>query len=221
MKTWSRTGLGILVVVGLIGATGLGCKDKSTNVIVEPLQAPYKPAISPENVTFDLQTCYQHRDIEVYGILLAPEFRFYFQDTDVPVDLGRPYWVHDEDTTGTGLLFRTPQVNGINVALTYGEATAATEVGMPPGAMKIHVQAHLEVDDVNGTTYVVDGDFEDLYFRKGLLQNAGEDTTRWYLFEWHDIKNPGLYGVPSGGIAAVESAATSRRTWGRLKQMYN
>ncbi len=221
MKPRVRTASRVLFAAVLLGAVGGGCKDKSTNVIVEPLIPPYKPATSPENVTYDLQICYQHRDIEVYGKLLAPEFRFYFQAADVPAELGRDYWLHDEDSTHTDILFRTPQVNNISITLTYGAATPPTEPDKPAGSMKIHVTAHLEVGDVSGITYIVDGDFEDLYFRKGLLQSAGEDTTKWYLFEWHDIRNHGSYGASSGGPAGVEFAAVRGTTWGRLKTRYN
>ena len=214
MKTWMRNGLGFLAAAALITTAGLGCKDKTT----EP--APDTTQVSPEMVAESLQMAYRDRDIDLYDKLLAPEFRFYFQDADVSQDLGRVYWIHDQDSTATGILFRTPQVNGIYVTLTYGEATAATEVGMPPGAMKVHATAHLEVDDVNGTTYVVDGDFEDFYFRKGLLQNAGEDTTKWYLFEWHDINHARGNGAGPGGLSGVESTATERTTWGSIKLMY-
>jgi hypothetical protein len=173
-------------------------------------------------VAFNLQNAYARRDIQAYGKLMAPEFRFYFQEADVPQDLGRVYWIHDEDSTHTDILFRTPQVNNISITLTYGSATVPTELDKPAGSMKLHVTAQLDVDDVNGTTYVVDGDFEDMYFRKGLLENADEDTTLWYLFEWHDTKNPGGNGAaPTGGLSpagAVSDVSGGVQTvsWGEL-----
>jgi hypothetical protein len=218
-----KRALKFLLIAAVAGVFIKGCifSPKTTDVVQPPPE--YKPATSPENVAFNLQTCYERRDIDAYGKLLAPEFRFYFQDADVPRDLGRDYWVHDEDSTHTDILFRTPQVNGISIQLTYGAATVPTELDKPPGSMKIHVTAHVEVDDVNGTTYVVEGDFEDMFFRKGSLENAGEDTTNWYLFEWHDIKNPGGNGagVPRGGLTpagAAENVSGATRTvsWGEL-----
>jgi hypothetical protein len=224
MKPPVRIASRVLFVAVLLGAAGLGCKEKITGSGGDPLFPQYKAATSPENVAYNLQTCYQRRDIDAYGKLLAPEFRFYFQPSAVPQDLGRPYWVHDEDSTHTAILFRTPQVNGIQITLTYGPAIVPPELDMgAAGWMKIHAQAHLEVDDVNGVTYIVAGDFEDFYFRKGLLQNAGEDTASWYLVEWHDIENPGGYGVgaPMAGPAGVEPAAAQETSWGSIKNQYH
>lgn len=218
-----KRALKFLLIAGMAGIFLKGCIFSPKTTTPKKIQAEYKPATSPENVAYNLQTCYQRRDIDAYGKLMAPEFRFYFQDADVPLDLGRNYWVHDEDSTHTAILFRTPQVNGITINLTYSGAIDPPELDKPPGSKKIHVQAHLEVDDVNGTTYVVDGDFEDMYFRKGSLENAGEDTTLWYLFEWHDTKNPGSTGAgsPQGGLSpagatADASGGTRVVSWGDL-----
>ncbi len=216
-----KRALRFLVIAAVAGIFIKGCIFSPTTKPPVEIKA-YKAATTPENVAFNLQNAYARKDIEAYGKLMAPEFRFYFQEADVPAELGRDYWVHDEDSTHTDILFRTPEVNSISITLTYGAATVPTELDKPAGSMKIHVTAHLDVDDVNGTTYVVDGDFEDMYFRKGLMENADEDTTLWYLFEWHDIKNPGGTGAaPTGGLSpagAVSDVSGGVQTvsWGEL-----
>jgi len=211
----------VAVPVLLAAIAAAGCADKVTD---SRGRMSYLPRTSPENVAHDLVAAYQNRDPEAYADLLAPEFRFYFQPSAAPQDLGRPYWVHDEDSTHTDILFRTPQVNSIWITLTYGPAFVPPELDMgAAGWMKIHAEAHLEVDDVNGVTYVVDGDFQDFYFRKGLLQNAGEDTASWYLVEWHDIESPGGNGAgaPTAGPAGVEPAAVRKTSWGSIKAQYD
>jgi len=221
MNSTRRIRFAVVAALLALGSGSLGCKE----TIAPPPPPPppprginYQPQTSPEAVVWNLRVAYLRRDIEGYGKLLAPEFRFYFQDADAPWDLGRDFWIHDEDSTHTAILFRTPKINNISVDLTYEDAVPATEAGMPAGSVKIHATARLDVDDVNGTTYVVDGDFEDFYLRKGSLQYTQEDTTRWYLFEWRDIRNPG--GSSAATAAGVEPTAAKRATWGGLKQLY-
>jgi hypothetical protein len=211
----------VLVVVVLWGLVGAGCADKVTDSGRSP---NYRPRTSPENVTDNLAEAYEARDVEAYARLLAPEFRFYFQSRDVPPDLGRDYWIRDEDLSHTGSLFSAGEVKEIGVDLSYGPATDPTELDKASGTKKIHVTAHVRVWDRYGLAFTTDGDFQDLFFRKGLPANADEDTTLWYLFEWRDIRNPGGNGsAPGGGVdpaGAQGPTPVERITWGMIKQLF-
>lgn len=221
MKLLARSGFGALIVSVVMGFVGSGCADKVTDSGRSP---DYRPRTSPENVASNLAEAYRARDAEAYAGLLAPEFRFYFQSRDVPPGLGRDYWIRDEDLSHTGSLFAAGEVRGIDVDLSYGPATDPTELDKAGGTRKIHVTARVQVRDRYGVDYQVNGDFQDLFFRKGLPASAGEDTTLWYLFEWRDIRNPGGNGFsPGDGVdlaGAPGPTPVERITWGMIKQLF-
>jgi hypothetical protein len=167
-----------------------------------------RPAVlipeSPEQVVEELVQAYVSRDIDRYMPLLAPEFVFWFQPSDAQ-DLGGDFWTRDQDSVGTDALFRTPLVSDIRVELTYGNAEE-----FAPGVMAIQVtHTLLEVDQVDGITWRVDGDLQHMFFRRGR-EMAGEDPDRWFLVDWRDT--PAGAGAPSPAVETV--------TWGRLKALY-
>ena len=180
----------------------MACDDSAVNP---------PPFSGPESVIENLVTAYTFRDISAYSVLLAPEFIFKVQPVDV-TEYGE-FFTRDRDSTGTEALFTTPIVSDIRIALTYGAATDPTEIRFPPGTKKIRVQpTFLEVDETTGITWQVDGDIQDLFFRRGD-PNGGEDPARWFIIEWRDIP---------GGTAAVGSELPTKRvTWGRLKALYS
>ncbi len=157
--------------------------------------------------------CDERREIEQYAKLLDPDFRFYFQQADIPAGLPREYWNRDEDSTGTGALFDATEVSGINLDL--GAFTVEDSVRVEdPGVKRIRLtHVKLEVELISGTTLLVQGDIQDMYFRKGRVE-AGTDSTKWYLFEWQDLRGGG--GSP-GGEPRVGSdriaAAAQRASW--------
>ncbi len=188
-----------------------GC-SKSTCPPPPPMSADYRVPASPENVMNNLIVSYRRREIETYAELLHRNFVFRFQDGDAPPELGREFWTHDEDSTGTAALFYSPQVATIFIDLTYRDAEPALEPELE-GAMKIRVSPmKMTVDDVTGTTYLVEGDIQDMFFVRG----DGADSTRWYLIEWRDIRGGGA-GKPLADAAGV---AVKLSTWGKLKQKF-
>jgi hypothetical protein len=61
-------------------------------------------------------------------------------------------------------------------------------------------------------------DQQDLFFRRGLA-DAGEDTTRWFLFEWRDL--PTYSQLEPGSFGSIEAPTpVNRMTWGGLKARY-
>jgi hypothetical protein len=179
----------------------------------------YLEPTSPENLLTNLEEAYRRKEIEPYARILAPEFVFKFQQVDV-LELNIDQYNHDQDSTGTAGLFGTPLVGDIRINLIHGAAEPPTETGFPEGTLKIRINpTQLEVDQIGGdkagVTYQVDGDIQDMFFRRGNAE-AGEDTTRWFLFEWHDIPDPS--GAPSAiGPASVEGGKTVERvSWGEL-----
>ncbi len=179
----------------------------------EPVE--YLPPTSPENVVNNLQASYERKEIEAYAVLLDPQFIFRFQALDVPPGLDREYWNRDEDSTGTAALFSTNEVNSITLDPGVYESEDALRPDVP-GAKRIRLtNVKLEVDQTNGVTLLVEGDIQDMYFRKGSVE-AGTDSTKWYLFEWQD--QPGA-SAPRGGVTPLASDPSSgeqRVSWGRI-----
>ena len=201
--------LGVFVVLAVFAMDGC---------IFDPDKDPpgtgdgdYKPLTSPENVMNNLVVSYRRREIQKYAEFLDKEFIFRFQDGDEPPELGREFWTHDEDSTGTEALFNSPSVSDISVDLTYGAAEEAEELGME-GTMKIRVTPmKLTVDDVDGTTFLVEGDIQDMFFRNG----EGADSTSWTLIEWRD--SPGAGGVGAPGVHTLaEDGNVVHVSWGEL-----
>jgi hypothetical protein len=164
----------------------------------------------------NLEIAYRRRETQEYAQILAPEFRFKLQPIDA-AEFEMGFLTHAEDSTGTGHLFTAPDVSEIRIDLLHGPAEPANEIGMPAGARKIHItKTGLELD-VNLVTFVVTGQ-QDMFFRPGLAE-AGEDTTRWLLFEWRDLPSqtrPELGSFEeTGGGTPVRSI-----TWGNLKTLY-
>lgn len=174
-----------------------------------PVPTDYKPLTEPDNVIHNLEESYRRREVEPYAELLAPEFRFVFQpDPGDPPGTSRQ-WNRNQDSTGTGNLFRASEVTQIRIELLRGEAAPATEAGLEH-TMKIRVLGtFLDVDLDNGTTLRVSGDVQDYFVRRGD-PDAGEDE-RWYLVEWRDI---------SGAALALNPEAEDI-SWGQIKNLFD
>ena len=180
----------------------------------------YKDQTSPENVVNNLAASYERREIEPYAVLLDPQFIFRFQTKDVPVGLERDYWNRDEDSTGTAALFNaTTEVSKISLELGAYSSVDAGRVDMP-GAKRIRLtNVKLEVEQFNGTTFVVQGDIQDMYFRRGRVE-VGTDSTKWYLAEWQDQTGG---GAPSRGLTPLASdpaGGAQDASWGQILADY-
>jgi hypothetical protein len=209
----------LALAAGVAAITLYGCIFSPSKVPPDKPPNAYREPTSPDSVLENLQVAYRRKEIEPYAKLLAPEFIFKFIPTDVQ-DLGleKDFWTRDQDSTGTGNLFRTNQVSAIRIELTHLPAYPTNDLSFPPGTMQIHVnQTQLEVDEVSGTTWLVT-EQQDMFFRKGL-ESAGEDTTHWFLMEWHDLDlSGGAAPQPPtlGASAGVGSDQVRQVTMGEL-----
>jgi hypothetical protein len=172
----------------------------------------YCAPTAPESLVANLQVSYRRREVQEYAKILAPEFIFKFQPLDA-ITIGKEFWTRDEDSTGTGELFRAQKVSDIRIDLLLGPVEPANQVGMPADAKKIRIlQTDLQVD--NFITFLVT-DQQDMFFRPGRA-DAGEDTTHWFLIEWRDL--PSLSQVQTGGPAEPGApSAVEPTTWGMVK----
>jgi hypothetical protein len=208
----------------LLGALVLAaCDDTAT----APARGPYLEPTSPENVLENLITAYRRKEIDEYAKLLGPDFIFKFQDVDVQ-DIGLDTWNRDQDITGTGGLFGSPLVKEVRITLTYDPSTVSGEMfaNVVGEVRTIRINpTFLDVDQIGGekagTTYRVDGDIQDMFFRRGNAA-ANEDTTRWFLFEWRDLPNPAGAGAAPEAIrtAGIVTPASVRTTWGLIKSLF-
>ena len=214
MKRRSSELIAVLGALALGLASGCGISPPEP----PPLRAPstYHEPTAPESLVANLEISYRRRESQEYARILAPEFRFKLQPIDA-AEFEKVFLTHAEDSTGTGHLLTAPDVSGIRIDLLDGSAEPANEIGMPAGARRIHItKTGLELD-VNHVTFVVTGQ-QDMFFRHGLAE-AGEDTTRWFLFEWRDLPSqtrPELGSFEdTGGGTPVRTT-----TWGSLKTVY-
>jgi hypothetical protein len=219
----------MVVAATLLAVLAWGC-DEGRIIIDPPPPLPkYLPQTSPENVVNNLMASYERREIDRYAALLDPTFIFKFQQADIPPDLPRDYWNRDEDSTGTGALFgATEEVSQIMLDL---GAYASEDAGRidEPGTKRIRLtHAKLEVDQYTEAVLLVQGDIQDMYFRRGSAA-AGTDSTKWYLFEWHDLSGGDSRkpATATSGPAvdmkarALAGAHVQPTTWGRIKQTFH
>jgi hypothetical protein len=179
----------------------------------------YKAPTSPENLIANLIESYDRKEIEEYAKLLAPEFIFKFQPADLDL-IEDEFWTRDQDSTGTAGLFGTADVGDIRINLIHGPAEEPAEIGFDEGVLTIRINpTQLEVDQIGGdkpgTTYQVDGDIQDMFFRRGNAE-AGEDTTRWFIIEWRDIPNPAAAPRTVQPASAGEAGNVQTVSWGRM-----
>ncbi len=215
----------VLVAAALLAVLAWGCGEDPTCVdCCDDCWSVYLPQTSPEYVLENLAASYERHEIEEYAKLLDPTFIFKFQQADIPPGLLREYWNRDEDSTGTGALFNTDEVSSIHVDL--GAFTVVDDDRLAePGAKRIRLtHVKLEVEQVNGVTLLVQGDIQDMYFRKGRVE-AGTDSTKWYLFEWSDLRGEGsLKPANQASGHALDLARSSPliepATWGKIKSMF-
>jgi hypothetical protein len=209
----------VVVAATLLAVLAWGCGEDAT--CPNCRYPAYLPQTSPENVLHNLKESWEFREIEPYAALLAPDFRFYFRQDDVPPDLPRDYWNRDEDSTGTGTLFNaTTAVDTISVNLGTFTVEDSVRVDQPDVKRIRLTHSMLKVEQRNGMTWMVDDVIEEFYFRKGRSEE-GTDPTRWYIFEWHEFPAGWGFKRTSGASDLDESSQLVwTGSWGLFKQLY-
>ena len=193
-----------------------GCEEDISVCFGCPPVTGYLTPTSPENLINNLQESYLAREIEEYAKLLAPEYIFKVQPQDV-AELG-DFFTRDRDSTGTAALFNSPIVSAIRIALTHGAATAPTDTAFAAGIMAIRIQpTFLEVDETTGTTWQVDGDIQDLFFRRGNPTD-GENPDHWVIIEWRDLPESTASAFEPSRVQVADDQPT---TWGSIKGQYS
>jgi hypothetical protein len=203
VKRLSRFHPWLLGLVAPLLVLVVSCNDET--VVAPPVDS--HDFSTPEGVVEALQVSYRTRDLALYAELLAADFNFRFQPLDQT--LYGEYWTAEQDTTGTGALFRTPMVSTIRVDLSHGPTEDPGEAGFDSDVRKLRMTGvQLEVDQFDGITFHVT-DLQDMFFRPGR-ESLGEDPTRWYLLEWRDLPST---ASPRPLVQSI--------TWGVIKLLYN
>jgi hypothetical protein len=148
---------------------------------------------SPDHVLRNLQTAYKSKDIAEYAKLLAEDFQFYF-DPDTRADKGLPeYWNRFTDSTQTGKVFASNEVNDIRISMTYSPTPLPVdELGRTTWQLINVGDEFLEVElkatpgQVEGITLVVDGQIQKFYFRRGKTPDDSLSSL-FYITEWRDL----------------------------------
>jgi len=208
-----RISLSIFLLVVVVA----GCL-KPTVVPPAKERNAYAEPIAPERLIVNLQVSYRRKEISPYARILAPEFKFKFQEVD-QVENGE-FWTFTEDSTGTKALFDSPLVGSISIQLEHLPPEEPSELGFDPDVKKVRINfVQLEVDQLDGTTLLVT-DLQDMYFRPGRKAN-GEDPEHWFLLEWRDIPSAGSPRLSRLGAVDGATALTDEThaftSWGALR----
>ena len=215
MKSFLRTalllGVAVFVFKGCIFTTDPG--DPIINV------GEYLEPTSPENLINNLEQSYLRREIEEYAKLLAPAYIFKVQPVDV-LEFGE-FFTRDRDSTGTEALFSSLLVSEIRIDLIHGPADTTNQLDFPPGTLFIRIQpTSLEVDETTGITWQVDGDIQDLFFRKGNPDD-GENPDHWLIIEWHDIPGGGAAPRIQNDPIDPSEAQVHHTSWGAMRGQWS
>jgi hypothetical protein len=167
----------------------------------------------PDSLLEQLAVAYARREIDPYAALLARDFVFRFQESEVP-EFGEELGF-ESDSTYTRNMFASPDVREIRLSLTGAPPDTALWEGEEMLRVVL-VDLQLDVDLVNGVTLRVSNQTQHYYFQWGRPA-MGEDPGRYYIRAWRDIGTPA--GAPGG---TVEPAGTAVReaSWGSLREAH-
>lgn len=229
---WPRPAFGAAVRMALLGGAILlaGCSGPKCDTCGHPYTCVDNDQSTPTRVVEGLVCAYKIADCAGYANLLAQDFQFWFDPVTRPAGVPE-FWTRDADSTASCRLLGDNQIRTLLITLTYGDEFPDTQAGHE-GWRRIRVtntqiEADLLLNNGGTLSYVVEGDVQDLYFRRGRTPAdtlAGSPTAgKWYLVEWHDL------GLPAPTTAGTSAAAPTPRglaptvlplTWGQLKAVY-
>jgi hypothetical protein len=198
--------------------------DDSVNGIVDPPDPdPYRSLTVRDNVLFNLEKCWNERNIERFDELLDSNFVFVFSAADVKNgDVLAADWDRAAEMSAAANMFdpnyvssiRDP-VSSINLTLTYGEGENFWAPFLPdeeefPGetwfSKSFRYRLTVETGDY---TYVGDNILASVTLRQA--PGGGGD---WRIVSWRDDNNNALNETARGG------SSTQDTTWGKVKSLY-
>jgi hypothetical protein len=170
-----------------------GC-TKTEDFIPPP---DFRPQDTEDNVLYNLQQAYKQRKYDEYAKLLADDFQFYFDEGTRTLKGLPESWNRFEDSTETARLFLSAEILDIRIELHYQPtAIPVNELGKENWTKIDVLDTFLEVDqapkpgEVEATTFRVDGQLQNFFFRKGRTpaDTLPESPTSSlvYLVEWRD-----------------------------------
>lgn len=214
MKVLGKIGSFLLMSLALVG-----CQDDKP---IEYFEF-YDAAIAERHVLKNLQTAYEYRDVEQYSVLLADDFRFYFESDTREREQLPEFWNRFIDSVQTRNVLHSPQVKDLKIKLTF-DATPRSVPGRPGWTNIDVVDTFLEIElgptneFAEGVTLLLDGQVNRFYFRKGRTEAdtlaTSPTASLYHVVEWRDLGNP------SGLLAAKAGQATIPLTWSSLKTLF-
>ncbi|MEZ4649583.1 MAG: hypothetical protein R3E97_12530 [Candidatus Eisenbacteria bacterium] len=213
-----RPGLSLLFCLSiLVGLSVAGCDDDS--VSPDPVESPYLPATSAENLLANLITAMEAKDSAEYEKLFDEEaFTFRFDPVDVEGDDDLPeYWNFGAEAQWSRNAFTSNDVFRIGLAFMIGPLEDVTEEdgeGVDLSWKKVLVtsvnfemESRNPADPTDNVVFLVQGDRALFFFSIDDDHTIGGEPT-WKIVEWRDIR------IDSRPTSVIES------TIGRIKHVY-
>jgi hypothetical protein len=214
-----------LKVLGQIGSVLLmslafvGCQDDKP---IEDFEF-YDAAIAERHVLKNLQTAYEYRNVEQYSVLLADDFRFYFESETREREQLPEFWNRFTDSVQTRNLLHSFDLTDLKVKLTF-DGTPRSVPGKPGWTNIDVVDTFLEIelgsndDFPDGVTLLLDGQVNRFYFRKGRTETdtlaTSPTSSLYHVVEWRDL------GSPSGALSGKAGPTVTPWTWSHIKTLF-
>lgn len=213
-----RRGISIVLLLATLVLPAGGCGgDGSSRPPRETLAGQESPAECLEELVASWQTL----DLQSYLNQLSYDFQYSFAG-EVSLECAPDTWGRDADSVATRALFRDPTLRDVRVHLTYGSDRSVNQFGRESWRQIQVTDTFLEVDllpaaDAEILTYRVDGDLQQLYFRRGRTPTdtlaSSPTASRWFITEWRDLGRSRSARRPG----AETPLPVVARSWGEIK----
>lgn len=226
----TRLALALAATLG-VAVLAAGCSGPKCDTCGTPYTCVDNDQSTPTQVVESLVCAYKVADCAGYSALLADDFSFWFDPATRPTSVPES-WGRGADSTATCRFLGDNRIRVLLITLTYGAEEPDTRAGHTGGRHIRVTNAQLEADLLlnNGgsLSYIVEGDAQDFYFRRGRTPQdtlaASPTAQKWYLVEWRDLGDtaaPGVVAARAAGPAPVSPRpAVAPLTWGDLKAIY-
>ncbi|MCP4229472.1 MAG: hypothetical protein GY771_04915 [bacterium] len=177
-KTTLRIGLIVLAIA--VAFAGAGCIFGTDD---RGIQGEKREPTSPENVIYNLERSYNEGDIQLYKQCLSPNYTFYFNPSDVGIDVDGyiipSSWGYEEDWTATQNLFE----NAYSVTMDL----PVSDIGEPDAGDTTYTASNITIS----LLVMFDAD-TGLIANKGTLEFVFETydsngKTYWRIKDWRDF----------------------------------
>ncbi|MCP4231838.1 MAG: hypothetical protein GY771_17050 [bacterium] len=168
----------LLISLSLAVLLALSCKETT-----ESQPTPDYTSDTPEDCIYNLEYSFNTGDIALYKAILSPQFTFYFNPSDVGLDVNGytipSSWSYSEDTAATENMFT--EAYSITMALPQGDIGDPPEASTDYTASNVSISLIVMFDKDNGVM-VSKGTMEFVFNKI-----TDGDESYWVIKDWRDF----------------------------------